>query len=223
MGASSKKVPSNVCKICKFTSSCTWAKYHEDLSCSSFIHSVVSNDCISGQWYPDQTVFCAGWSMPLWSTYARRFVFAWHVPETCYVKTYIYLYAWYRAPGKRGSQQIIFFLFLHENIWCADSLEVPHRGTSNEYWQHMFPCRDNKYIDTFFALKTSLVWRYVDINVLKIQPRLLSSMQCGQYLLVFLACMHLFCIRQGQIATNHRLAWVLAVQGKILGFPQWAL
>ena len=27
---------------------------------------------------------------------------------------------------------IIFFLFLHENICCGYSLEVPHRGTSNE-------------------------------------------------------------------------------------------
>ena len=29
-------------------------------------------------------------------------------------------------------------LFQHENICCGYSLEVPHRGTSNEYQQHMF-------------------------------------------------------------------------------------
>ena len=28
---------------------------------------------------------------------------------------------------------MIFFSFLHENICCGYSLEVPHRGTSNEY------------------------------------------------------------------------------------------
>ena len=31
-----------------------------------------------------------------------------------------------------------FFLFLHENICCGYSLEVPHWGASNEYPQHMF-------------------------------------------------------------------------------------
>ena len=30
------------------------------------------------------------------------------------------------------------FLFLHENICCGYSLEVPQWGTSNEYPQHMF-------------------------------------------------------------------------------------
>ena len=29
-------------------------------------------------------------------------------------------------------------MFLHKNICCGYSLEVPHRGTSNEYPQHMF-------------------------------------------------------------------------------------
>ena len=29
-------------------------------------------------------------------------------------------------------------LFLHKNICCGYSLEVPQRGTSNEYLQHIF-------------------------------------------------------------------------------------
>ena len=33
---------------------------------------------------------------------------------------------------------LIFFLFLHENICCGYSLEVPQRGTYNEYQQHVF-------------------------------------------------------------------------------------
>ena len=41
-------------KMCRFRSSCTCAKYHLG-HCSSFIHSVVSNDSVSGQWGPDQT------------------------------------------------------------------------------------------------------------------------------------------------------------------------
>ena len=39
---------------------------------------------------------------------------------------------------------LIFFLFLHENICCGYSLEVPQRGTSNEYPQHMFSWRNKK-------------------------------------------------------------------------------
>ena len=41
------------------------------------------------------------------------------------------------ARDKRGIH-ITFFLYLHENICCGYSLEVPRRGTSNEYPQHMF-------------------------------------------------------------------------------------
>ena len=43
----------------------------------------------------------------------------------------------------------MFFLFLHENICCGYSLEVPQWGTSNEYPQHMFLWRNKKNINTF--------------------------------------------------------------------------
>ena len=33
---------------------------------------------------------------------------------------------------------LLFFSFLHKNICCGYSLEVPHRGASNEYPQHEF-------------------------------------------------------------------------------------
>ena len=49
--ASSEKVPSNIRKLCIFRSSCACATYHPGL-CSSFMHSVVSNDSFSGQWRP---------------------------------------------------------------------------------------------------------------------------------------------------------------------------
>ena len=44
---------------------------------------------------------------------------------------------------------MIFFLFLNENICCGYSLEVPRRGTSNEYPQHMFSLRNTKDIGIF--------------------------------------------------------------------------
>ena len=48
---SSEKVPSNMRKLCRFSSSCPCAKYHPGLR-SPFIHSVVSNYSVSGQWRP---------------------------------------------------------------------------------------------------------------------------------------------------------------------------
>ena len=39
---------------------------------------------------------------------------------------------------------LIIFLFLHKNICCGYSLEVPLRGTSNEYPQQMFLWRNKK-------------------------------------------------------------------------------
>ena len=36
------------------------------------------------------------------------------------------------------------------------SLEVPRRGTSNEYPQHMFSSRNKKNIDTFWLKKSAM-------------------------------------------------------------------
>ena len=44
---------------------------------------------------------------------------------------------------------IIFFLFLHENICCVYSLEVPQRGTSNEYNNIYFHGEIRENISTF--------------------------------------------------------------------------
>ena len=40
----------------------------------------------------------------------------------------------------------IIFLFLDQNICCGYSSEVPLRGASNEYPQHMFSLRNKKII-----------------------------------------------------------------------------
>ena len=58
----------------------------------------------------------------------------------------------------------IFFLFLHKNICCGYSLEVPHRSASNEYPQHMFLCKNKKNICIFWMKKApylELCSRYV--------------------------------------------------------------
>ena len=41
-------------------------------------------------------------------------------------------------------KMLIAFLFLHKNKCCGYSLEVPHRGASNEYPQHTFSWRNKK-------------------------------------------------------------------------------
>ena len=50
----------------------------------------------------------------------------------------------------------IFFLFLNENICCGYSIEVPHRGTSNEYPQHMFSLRNKKNCEALLLSTDSI-------------------------------------------------------------------
>ena len=50
---------------------------------------------------------------------------------------------------------LIFFLLLHENLWCGYSLEAP----SNEYPQHMFLWILEKYfVDTPILSGAMTVW-----------------------------------------------------------------
>ena len=44
----------------------------------------------------------------------------------------------------------MIFLFLNKTR-CGYSLEVPQRGTSNEYPHHMFLLRNKKNIDSFWT------------------------------------------------------------------------
>ena len=60
------------------------------------------------------------------------------------------------APDKRGIH-IIVILFLHENICCGYSLEVPRRGASHEYQQHMFH-EEIRKISVLSVLKSA--WAY---------------------------------------------------------------
>ena len=50
----------------------------------------------------------------------------------------------------------MFFLFLNKNICCGYSLEVPRRGTSNEYPQHMFLTRQEIKCQYFLVEKSAL-------------------------------------------------------------------
>ena len=55
--------------------------------------------------------------------------------------------------------KLTFSLFLEENICCGNSLEVPHRGTSNEYPQHIF-FLEIRTIYIYHNLDTLLNWIY---------------------------------------------------------------
>ena len=61
------------------------------------------------------------------------------------------------APDKAhiAIKKLYFFLFHHKNKCCGYSLEVPHRGTSNEYPQQMFLSRNKKnilWLSDFFTI-----------------------------------------------------------------------
>ena len=56
----------------------------------------------------------------------------------------------------REGIHIISFLFLNKNMCCGYSLKVPQQGASNEYPQHTFLWRNNKYINTFQLKKSAL-------------------------------------------------------------------
>ena len=61
---------------------------------------------------------------------------------------------------KRGACIHIFFLFLHENICCGYSLEVPHWGASNEY-HNICSCGEIRKISAFFGWKKHPICWYV--------------------------------------------------------------
>ena len=62
-------------------------------------------------------------------------------------------YPYQKAQNERGIN-VIFFLFVHENICCGYSLEVPYQGASNEYLQHMVSwTNEKKMSDSIFWLK----------------------------------------------------------------------
>ena len=81
------------------------------------------------------------------------------------------------APDKRGIHKILL-IFLHENICCGYSLEVPQRGTSNEYPQHMFSWRNMKIISIFLVEKTKhLFWSYGHQLLMKVATQILVNPQ----------------------------------------------
>ena len=73
---------------------------------------------------------------------------------------YIYVYTMYtkKIQKKKSELQMkyrFFFLFLYESIMLGYLLEVPPRGSSNEYTQHFFLEENRKqYLSTF------LIWSY---------------------------------------------------------------
>ena len=58
------------------------------------------------------------------------------------------------APDERVSGK--YFSYFSMKTCCGYSLEMPHRGTSNEYPQHMFSWRNKKNSNTFWLEKCAL-------------------------------------------------------------------
>ena len=74
-------------------------------------------------------------------------------------------------PADNMGYRLNIFLFLHENICCGYSLEVPQRGTSNEYPQHIcLLWRNKKNILFFFFLlveKRCHIWSYALVIIIR--------------------------------------------------------
>ena len=86
-----------------------------------------------------------------------------------YTKTVWFSYVYFNEQEiHRGGIHILFFLFLHKNIWCGYSLEVPQRGTSKEYPHHMFSRRNTCKKDiSIFRMKKApylLLWELVPLQ-----------------------------------------------------------
>ena len=106
------------------------------------------------------------------------------------VRSYFYLfscsflYAYYSSQYEGISGEVVF-LFLHKNICCGYSLEVPHRGTSNEYPQRMFLWRNKKNINTFWLknmpyLELSLSrYKYFHSSII-LGPSIINTYDCGR-------------------------------------------
>ena len=80
---------------------------------------------------------------------------------------------------KEYPHNIFFYFFLHKNICCGYSLEVPQQCASNEYPHHMFLWRNKKNYpriitkysltspDCGSSLETSLLTTLAEMNYLK--------------------------------------------------------
>ena len=140
---STKKVPSNMCKICWFRSSCTCSKYHSHL-CSQLIHSTVSNDFVCQQWRPWSDCRCAGWAEPSLSAH-RPFLMARPISQATFFHP--------------ESTNIPLVSLQNHMLWY--SLELPHQGTSNEYPQCIFLWKNKRNIYWI----PQLIWSYTGLCI----------------------------------------------------------
>ena len=78
---------------------------------------------------------------------------------------------------------ILFFLFLHKNICCGYSLELPWWGNSNKYPQHMFLWRNKIYIYWTIPMSTHTVHLCGDFWI-SLSEALLQRLQDMEFLLL---------------------------------------
>ena len=103
------------------------------------------------------------------------------------------------------------FLISRKNICCGYSLEVPQRGASNEYPQHMFLSRSKKNIDTFWLKKKHLIKSYATVQVSSkgTAKTLIRQYRDKRLVWTFTLCLHTtevsFCTPQ--IHRNFHSSW----------------
>ena len=105
-----------------FRSSCTCGKCHPGL-CYLFIHSVVSNDSVSGQWMPwsDCMDVQADLGLCCSHNYAWRYVFTWRssskLPDKTSTRNVIYNNLYTLWANSADNKLTIFFLVSENRLW----------------------------------------------------------------------------------------------------------
>ena len=79
---------------------------------------------------------------------------------------------------------LIFFLFLHENIYCGYSLERPWWGASDEYPQYMFSWRNKKNIMWLPPLICSYEKLFL-VQITSVRIQLMTIHWCVQLILAY--------------------------------------
>ena len=83
---------------------------------------------------------CAGWFESVLGAHLSEDTFSYVAPHLCSFGMLLVLHSSRWLTYSKDT----FLLFLHENLSCGYSLELPQWGNSNEYPQNRFWCKLNK-------------------------------------------------------------------------------
>ena len=123
---SSEEVPSSMRKMHRSRSPCAYAIYYPDL-CFPFIHSIVSNDSVSGQWMPWSDWVDAQAYLGLRWSYMPENTFSYGAPSSVWLFFFLVF-----ATKIQNCKKICISLFFRP---CTESLYTQNTTTYSELWR----------------------------------------------------------------------------------------